>query len=170
MRMLKRRKAVSLDESLRESRLGMAFYGKLTGKPIPDLGGKAPRVPRKRAPVIGAQPKEHTEQVNYVKWFRRTYPTVLIFAIPNGGIRDAITAFRLKQEGVEADVPDLFVPEFRFWVEMKRIGGAKRPSQREMAEYLVRLGYQHIFGMGAEDAKAKTLQLFPAEGQDHAAT
>lgn len=155
------RKSASLDESLRESRAGLAFYSKLFDKAAPDLPGRAPRIPRKRAPVRAAVPSEHYEQTRYVTWFRRTYPTVLIFAIPNGGIRDAVTAFRLKQEGVEPDVPDLFVPAFRFWVEMKRIGGDRRRSQREMAEYLIRLGYQHIFGMGFEAAKAETLNRFP---------
>jgi hypothetical protein len=162
------RKLLSVAETTRQSQAALNYYSKLSGKPTIDLGPIP--VPKKRVPVRGAPPKEHQEQVNYVAWFRRTYPAVLIFAIPNGGVRDAVTAFRLKQEGVEPDVPDLFVPKFRLWVEMKRIGGARRPSQREMAEHLIGCGYLHFFGMGAEDAKTKTLQLFPIEGQPNAAT
>lgn len=34
----------------------------------------------------------------------------LMFAIPNGGARDKITAGKLKAEGVKAGVPDIFLP------------------------------------------------------------
>ena len=30
---------------------------------------------------------EHAEQALFVQWFRRTFPAVRIFAIPNGGGR-----------------------------------------------------------------------------------
>ena len=45
-------------------------------------------------------PTEHEEQKNFVQWFRRKYPDVRIFAIPNGGARNPATACRLKVEGV----------------------------------------------------------------------
>ncbi len=34
----------------------------------------------------------------------------LLFSIPNGGLRDKITASRLKAAGVRAGVPDIFWP------------------------------------------------------------
>lgn len=34
----------------------------------------------------------------------------LMFAIPNGGLRDKITAGRLKAEGVKSGVPDIMLP------------------------------------------------------------
>ena len=43
---------------------------------------------------------EHQEQVQLVRWFRASHPSVLIFAIPNGGYRSRVTASRLKAEGV----------------------------------------------------------------------
>lgn len=48
-----------------------------------------------------------------------------MFAIPNGGLRDKITAGNLKREGVKAGVPDIFLPIPRggyhgLFVEMKR--------------------------------------------------
>jgi len=46
-----------------------------------------------------------------VRWFRFNYPSMrnLLFAIPNGGLRNIKTAVRLKAEGVVAGVPDLFL-------------------------------------------------------------
>ena len=50
---------------------------------------------------------EHRLQVACVRWFRLQHPNVLIFAIPNGGQRNVVTAKRLKDEGVVAGVADL---------------------------------------------------------------
>lgn len=54
---------------------------------------------------------EHELQKSCVKWFRLQYPeyTNLLFAIPNGGKRNAREAARLKAEGVTPGVPDLFL-------------------------------------------------------------
>ena len=53
--------------------------------------------------------QEHLLQVACVNWFHLQYPKELIYAIPNGGQRNIITAKKLKAEGVTAGVPDLFV-------------------------------------------------------------
>ena len=53
---------------------------------------------------------EHAEQAGFVTWFRTKYPGTLIFAIPNGGKRDIVTAKKLQMEGVTPGVPDLFIP------------------------------------------------------------
>lgn len=68
--------------------------------------------------------QEHNLQVACVRWFRYRYPKALIFAIPNGGQRNAIVAAKLKAEGVMAGVPDLLIPCARgvyhgLFVEMK---------------------------------------------------
>jgi hypothetical protein len=116
-------------------------------------------VPRKRVAPINAPPKEHAEQVAFVRWFRAAYPGKLIFAVPNGGLRDPIVAWHLKQEGVLAAVPDLFSPPFRLFIEFKRISGSRIPTeQKEMAQYLLNNGYGHFFAMGAEDGKRKTME------------
>lgn len=104
-------------------------------------------------------PSEHFEQREFVKWFRQTFPDVLIFAIPNGGARSPTTAARLKAEGVVPGIPDLFVPAWGLWVEMKRQkGGALSPAQKSLILYLQSLRMSVIVGYGFEDAKAKTLQ------------
>lgn len=100
-------------------------------------------------------PTEHEEQRELVSWFRRTYPGVLIFAIPNGGARSRTTAARLKVEGVVAGVPDLYIPAWRTWVEMKTETGRVSDVQREVIEYLRSIGDRVIIGYGLDDAVAQ---------------
>ena len=109
-------------------------------------------------------PSEHIEQSLFVQWFRRSYPNVLIFAIPNGGARSKATAGKLKVEGVVAGVPDLFVPKWHLWIEMKRTkGGVISNEQQGMVEYLQSVGYRAIVCKGAEDAKAQILEILNEE-------
>jgi hypothetical protein len=106
-------------------------------------------------------PSEHFEQRELVRWFRQTWPDVRIFAIPNGGARSPATAGRLKAEGVSPGVPDLFIPEWSLWVEMKRIkGGTLSSEQKKWAEYLESVGYLVIVGQGADNAKEQISTFF----------
>jgi hypothetical protein len=100
-------------------------------------------------------PTEHEEQVAFVEWFRASFPDVRIIAIPNGGARHPKTAADLKAEGVLPGVPDLFVPEWRLWIEMKRQkGGTVSEKQKEIMKYLVSVGYQCAVCRGADEAIA----------------
>ena len=99
-------------------------------------------------------PSEHVEQREVVKWFRQTWPGVLIYATPNGGKRDMAQAARLKAEGVVPGIPDLFIPAWRLYIEMKKTqGGITSKEQREMLLYLRRVGYDAIVCAGADEAK-----------------
>lgn len=96
---------------------------------------------------------EHQEQVIFVQWFKRKYSPVRIFAIPNGGYRSRVTAARLKAEGVMRGVPDLYIPEWNLWIEMKRIkGGRLSPEQRDWKRYLEQCGNTVFVALGAEHA------------------
>lgn len=98
-------------------------------------------------------PTEHEEQRIFVQWFRRRYAPVRIFAIPNGGFRSRATAGRLKAEGVMRGIPDLFVPEWNLWIEMKRIkGGRLSPDQVNWKQYLEEIGNTVFVAYGAENA------------------
>jgi len=119
-------------------------------------------------------PTEHEEQREFVSWFRRAHPGVRIFAIPNGGARSMATAARLKVEGVMRGVPDLLVPAWNLWVEMKRVrGGRVDPEQKDWHAYLTDVGHHVIVGKGAEDAKEQVdrwfMSTFPIEsdGTEH---
>ena len=84
-----------------------------------------------KAPRALPPPLESAEQVAFVQWFRMAYPGVLIFSIPNGahlagtiGQRAAQIA-RLKAEGMTPGVPDIEVPAWNLYVEMKRQRGGR---------------------------------------------
>jgi hypothetical protein len=105
-------------------------------------------------------PSEHDEQAGLVAWFRAKFPGVLIFAIPNGGHRSMSEAKKLKAEGVTAGVPDIFVPMWSLWIEMKRQrGGRLSPEQKDMIEYLEGIGHTVIVGKGATDASRQVLEF-----------
>jgi hypothetical protein len=105
-------------------------------------------------------PTEHEEQREFVKWFRQTYKGVRIFAIPNGGARSITTATRLKVEGVSSGVPDLFIPAWLMWVEMKRQkGGVVSQEQTDWIAYLRSIGHLVIVSKGAEDAKSQITEF-----------
>lgn len=108
---------------------------------------------------------EHLEQVRLVSWFRKTWPDVRIFAIPNGGHRGASQGASLKAEGVSAGVPDLVVPAWLLWIEIKRsTGGIVSPVQREWIQYLESIGHQVIIGRGFENAKEQVIKKAPSVG------
>lgn len=106
-------------------------------------------------------PTEHEEQREVVKWFRQTHKGVRIFAIPNGGQRSIAAAARLKVEGVSAGVPDLHVPAWSLWIEMKRSkGGSVSAEQKDWIAYLEGVKHSCIVGKGADDAKAKITAFY----------
>ena len=99
-------------------------------------------------------PTEHEEQRDLVKWFRQTFDGVRIFAIPNGGARSITTATRLKVEGASAGVPDLYIPAWKLWIEMKRSkGGVVDKNQKDWHSYLTSIGDLVMICRGAEEAK-----------------
>jgi hypothetical protein len=105
---------------------------------------------------------EHDEQTGLVTWFRAKWPRVLIYAIPNGEHRAISTAKKLKAEGVVSGMPDLHVPEWGLWIEMKRTkGGRLSPEQKEMIRYLESIGQRVIVGYGAADASRQILERLP---------
>jgi hypothetical protein len=82
-----------------------------------------------------AERSEHIEQREFVQWVRQWTP-LLIIAIPNGGKRGKLEGMRLQAEGVTAGVPDLQIPRFALWIEMKAKGGRLSPVQKAMHERL----------------------------------
>ena len=106
-------------------------------------------------------PSEHEEQVLFVQWFRRTYVDVRIFAIPNGEKRSQSAGARLKAEGVSAGVPDLYIPAWNTWIEMKRSkGGRISPKQKDWWDYLSSIGHQVFVCAGADIAKKVTKKVY----------
>lgn len=109
--------------------------------------------PVRRAPAKRARacPTESQEQKSLFKWWRvysRHAPHLVMYHIPNGGRRDAITGARMKAEGVTAGVPDIFLaaPRHGFhglYVELKRQrGGTVSEAQQAMIAALQEAGYR----------------------------
>lgn len=99
-------------------------------------------------------PSEHYEQCLFIQWMRRTYPKARVFAIPNGGARSLSVGVALKAEGVSKGVPDLFIPAWRLFIEMKRSnGGRMSAEQKDWKRYLEEYEYTVFVCHGFEAAK-----------------
>tara|TARA_R110000824_G_C14844700_1_gene639408 strand:+ start:156 stop:581 length:426 start_codon:yes stop_codon:yes gene_type:complete len=123
-------------------------------------GAKSMRGVASDNPVLKV-PTEHQEQVLFVQWFRREYPSVRIFAIPNGEARSQSAGARLKAEGVSAGVPDLFIPAWNTWIEMKRSdGGRISPKQKDWWDYLSGIDHQVFVCAGADSAKEVAQRVY----------
>lgn len=80
--------------------------------------------------------------------------------MPNGAAVSPAQAARLKVEGLSAGVPDLCVPEWSLWIEMKRQqGGRLSAAQKDWIAYLEEVGHTVIVGKGWEDARGQVLSL-----------
>lgn len=120
---------------------------------------------------LARQPSEHEEQVALFRWWKLQYPKQerLLFAIPNGGAREAITGSRLKAEGARAGVPDMLLalPTGRhagLFLELKRRHGGKvSPAQIAMINELARAGYAVAVCYGFEEARSTIVAYLAGE-------
>lgn len=146
-------KRKSLREVYAENREGERLWAAMAGKPLRD---DLPPVPEKRvraAPKPSGIPSEHQEQVAFIKWFRQQYKGVLIFAIPNAGVRSPQLAAYMKAEGLVPGIPDLCIPEWNTWIEFKRVKGGKvSPEQAEIHQRLQAIGHTVLVAHGCEMA------------------
>lgn len=106
---------------------------------------------------------EHREQAALFNWatiMEPRHPQLgLLFAIPNGGLRNKFVAKKLKVEGVKAGVPDTFLAVPRkldgcfcpgLFIEMKIKPNKPTANQKEwhnklyMEGYLVKVCYSWV--------------------------
>lgn len=95
-------------------------------------------------------------QAACVTWFRLQYPHLTLFAIPNGGQRNAITGALMKKTGTLAGVADLFLclsNGFRhgLFIEMKTPKGRQQPSQREFGKAVTEKDYGYVVCTSFDD-------------------
>ena len=101
-------------------------------------------------------PTEHAEQVAFVQRCRRE--NIFVFSIPNGvNISDSKKRFaeieKLKAEGLVKGIPDLFIPQYKLFIEMKRRdGGVVSESQKKVHKILRGLDYKVEVTNGAKIA------------------
>lgn len=89
-------------------------------------------------PKGGFLMSEAQEQEAVIEWC--DWKHIPIFAIPNGGKRDAREAAHMKRQGVRAGVPDLCVPVARggfhgLYIEMKV--GKNKPTDKQLVSFLL---------------------------------
>lgn len=64
---------------------------------------------------LGENFLDHIRYTDGLDWTKHDNKVLkLMFAIPNGGLRDKITAGRLKAEGVKSGVPDIMLPVAKY--------------------------------------------------------
>lgn len=113
--------------------------------------------------VIGYVPTESDEQEFLFQWAELASLSVpdleLLYHVPNGGLRNKVTAYRLKREGVKAGVPDLCLPVpndsyHGLYIEMKKRDHSNHPSkmQKIWIKRLQKKGYRVDVAYGADEA------------------
>ena len=111
---------------------------------------------------------EHAEQVALFRWaddnVHRRPALALMFAFPNGGHRHAAVAAKLKQEGVKAGVPDIFLPwpnqdRAGLFIEMKYGRNQPTNSQQLWLQRLQQAGYAVAVCHGC-DAAITTIEEY----------
>jgi len=105
---------------------------------------------------------EHEEQKKLFTWAKlqsAKHPQfTMMFAIPNGGHRNIVTATKLKAEGVKSGVPDIFLayPSIHahgLFIEMKSVKGKVSENQREWIAGLSASGYMCFVCYSFDEAK-----------------
>lgn len=100
--------------------------------------------------VRNASPEEDL-QAACIEWFRYAYPEyrLLLFAVPNGGSRNAKEAVNLKRSGVVAGVADLLllVPNKYYGslcIEMKAGRNGQQQTQKDWQKAVESFGNRYV--------------------------
>lgn len=109
--------------------------------------------------------EEHHIQSVCVQWFRLTHPALskCLFAVPNGGRRDASTGAKLKEEGALAGVADLILlvprgPYGALLIEMKTPKGRQSDEQKAWQKAVEKQGYCYILCRSLDEFQTKIEQ------------
>ena len=99
-------------------------------------------------------------QHDCLEWFRLQYPmlALLLFAVPNGGRRDAKTGARMKYEGVIRGPSDLIllIPKKGYsslCIEMKKPGGVQSKFQKEWQKEVEKYHNKYVICHSLEEFK-----------------
>ena len=99
-------------------------------------------------------PHESWEQQSLVAELERLEPGILMEINPAAGMKlTKAMAAKVKTLGYQAGTLDIFLPEYRVYIELKRQkGGSLSPEQKERIPRLEAAGYRVIVARGAVDA------------------
>jgi hypothetical protein len=113
---------------------------------------------------------EAEEQVALFQW-AAYYPELkFMFAVPNGGSRNAIEAHNLKLQGVKSGVPDICLPLPKgkyhgLYIELKVEKNKTSKNQDEWLKYLENTGYKTALCYGFEEARKTILKYLKSEAE-----
>jgi len=117
---------------------------------------------------------EQAALFEWAAWYCKSSPAVaLLFAVPNGGVRNAREAVRLKRQGVMAGVPDIILPVASggyggLAIEMKRRDGKRHDVGRLQYDWIGGMlgrGWYATVAFGCDEAIAEIIgYLRPAGG------
>src|ERR1700722_14944934 len=108
----------------------------------------------------GSEDSHHMAVFCWAQQNEVKYPDLkYLFAIPNGGYRDKITAGKVKATGGKKGVPDICFPGkgglfYGLWIELKK--DSKAPVSKEQFEWIDMLrsqGYAALVCVGWIEAK-----------------
>lgn len=97
--------------------------------------------------IFMSESNEQIKLINWAKKQRERCPEIRwLHHIPNGGDRDIRVASKLKLEGVESGVFDLFLPVPRWkkhglYIEMKYGNNKLSEKQEEFKNFVIKQGY-----------------------------
>ncbi len=141
----------------------------------PDVSVDLPQAQSVTVPLQAAKFSEHDYQVAVIAECKRRavrdsrYSN--IFAIPNGGQRYPAVAAKLKAEGVQAGIPDLFLPVpsrglHGMFIELKI--GKNRPtlSQLDWMGKLRAQGYYVVVVYDSVEAVMRQMNWYLTTAQD----
>lgn len=102
--------------------------------------------------------EEHRLQCACIQWFRYKHPRYRhnLFAVPNGGRRDKVTAAKMKSEGVLAGVSDLILLKSNahygaLLIEMKTRTGRQAATQQQWQQLIQADGYKYVVCRSLDD-------------------
>jgi hypothetical protein len=104
---------------------------------------------------------EFEEQCEFIHWFKKTYPGVVIMSIRNGGYRTPRERADQIREGLHPGAADLYIPAWHLWIEFKKVkGGVLSDQQRNFANYVCsECGDLWMLAEGFGQAKEKIFML-----------
>lgn len=104
--------------------------------------------------IKNTAPHESWEQQSLVAELERLEPGILMEINPAAGMKlDKRMAAAVKTLGYQAGTLDIFLPEHRVYIELKRQkGGSLSPEQKARIPRLEAAGYRVIVAKGAVDA------------------
>ncbi|MCK5606506.1 VRR-NUC domain-containing protein [Candidatus Pacearchaeota archaeon] len=103
---------------------------------------------------------EHDHQVALFAWaaYDKRPELKLMYAVPNGGLRNKAVAGKLKAEGVKAGVPDIVLPVARggfhsLYIELKVGKNTVKANQRDWLDRLHGAGNMAVVCYGWDKAQ-----------------